>query len=161
MSSTAINHAGTYFDHLTLTKIRGIPCFIGLQCLKNQIKANLVSINTDLEGGNNGNLVLVLTTTGYISVVVVAYAAPVYPGPVTLVGAIHHEIIRLRNDYNRYIRFLLRSNWRQQGYDKVERSSHQRNLPKGIEPSVSQIKFMIQTNYPFIQYRFHMWFFFI
>ena len=58
MTSTSIDYTSTYFEHPTLTKIHSEPTFFSLQRLKNQIKANLASVNTDLGGGKNGHLEL-------------------------------------------------------------------------------------------------------
>ena len=62
-----------------LTKIHGEPIFINLQRLKNQIKANLVSVSTDLGGGSNGNLELGLAEAEYVSVSQTIYIQLVHP----------------------------------------------------------------------------------
>ena len=99
MTSTSIDYKSTYFEHLTLTKIHGESDFFSLKRLKNQIKANFASVNTDLGGGRNGHLGLGLTVAEYVSVSQTAYIQPVYPGPVATVGATPHEIFRLRDYY--------------------------------------------------------------
>ena len=68
MTSTSTDYTITYFEHPMLTKIHGKSIFFSLQRLKNQIKANLASVNTDLGGGRNGYLGLGLTAVKYISV---------------------------------------------------------------------------------------------
>ena len=68
MTSTSIDYTSTYFEHPILTKIHGEPIFFSLQRLKNQIRVNLSSVNTDLGGGRNGNLGPGLIAAEYISV---------------------------------------------------------------------------------------------
>ena len=106
MTLTYIDYASTYFEHQMLTKIHGEPCFIALQRLKNQIKANLNSINTELGRVNNGHLGLGLTTVEYVLVPAIACTRPVHLGAVGLVEATQHETVRLRDDYARAIRLF-------------------------------------------------------
>ena len=68
MTSTSIDYTSTYFGHPMLTNIHGKPIFFSLQRLKNQIKANLASVNTNLGEGRNDHLGLGLMAAGYNSV---------------------------------------------------------------------------------------------
>ena len=69
MTSTNIDYTSTYFEHPKLSKICGQPDYEGLKTLKNEIKANLASVTSDLGGGAHGHLGLGLTITKYARIV--------------------------------------------------------------------------------------------
>ena len=61
MTTTRIDYAATYFPYKTPTPINGEPTYKSLKRLKNELRANASSVDTDLGGGDHGYLVLVLT----------------------------------------------------------------------------------------------------
>ena len=56
-----INYKDTLFEQANLTPIRGEPTFKTLHKLWNKIKSNAKSVYSNIEGGANGHLGLVLT----------------------------------------------------------------------------------------------------
>ena len=101
MTLKSIDYTSTYFEHPTLAKIHGKSIFFSLQRLKNQIKANLASVNKDFGGGENGHLGLWMWVAEYVSVSQTAYIRSVYPRQAAPVGTTQHEMIKLRDDYKR------------------------------------------------------------
>ena len=61
MATTRIDYASTYFPYKTRTPIVGEPTYKALKRLKNELRANASSVDTDLGGGDHGYLGLVLT----------------------------------------------------------------------------------------------------
>ena len=61
MTSTNIDYVDTYFEFPTLTNIHGEPTYFQLKELKNELKSNATSVTSDLGGGGNGHLGLVLS----------------------------------------------------------------------------------------------------
>ena len=59
-TSTNIDYVKTNFEYPTLTKITGQPTFVALRIVKNKLKENAASVPSDLGGGANGHLGLVL-----------------------------------------------------------------------------------------------------
>ena len=107
MTSTNIDYVDTYFEIPTLTKIHGEPTYFQLKELKNELKANATSVTSDLGGGANGHLGLVLTPAEYTTVSATAYNRPVHPGPLVIApGTAQHEATRLRTDHKEAIRLF-------------------------------------------------------
>ena len=79
-SHTATDYRNTYFEIKNPTPICGEPTYESLKLLHNEIKINAQSIPTQLGGGNNGHLGLVLTVSDYQLVTPVMYFRPVNPG---------------------------------------------------------------------------------
>ena len=107
MTSTNIDYVDTYFEYPTLTKIHGEPTYETLKTIKNELKSNACSVTSDLGGGANGHLGLVLTPAEYTAVSPTAYAHPVHPGNLNIApGTAHHEATRLRAEHNKHIRLF-------------------------------------------------------
>ena len=82
-------------------ELYGEPDYDDLNRLRNQFKANLTSVTSDLGGGNHGHLVLGLTVVHYNSISNTAYIRMAHTGVVELVGATQYETVILRNDWKR------------------------------------------------------------
>ena len=80
MSTGAVNYAASYFKFKTPTPIIGAPTHKTLKRLKQELRANASSVESDLGGGDHGFLGLVLTDAEYATVSpTTAFAAPDYP----------------------------------------------------------------------------------
>ena len=107
MTSTNIDYVDTYFEVPTLTRIHGEPTYFKLKELKNELKSNATSVTTDLGGGANGHLGLVLTPAEYNVVSQDPYVRPVHPGALVIpAGTAQHEATRLRTDHKEAIRLF-------------------------------------------------------
>ena len=79
-----INYINTSFKKHILDKIHGQPTFLTLNRLKKQLKANAQSITSDLGGGADGHLGLVLFPAEYTMVSDTPYEMHTHPGPFAL-----------------------------------------------------------------------------
>ena len=95
----------TYFLHQTLTKINGKPMYKKLKIIYDQIKANARSVPSDLGGGAQGLLGLIMTAAQYILIPrTVAFIRPANPGPLVIAaGTTQHETARLRYEHGENI----------------------------------------------------------
>lgn len=84
MSSTSIDYINTYFQFKELTKIHGAPTYESLQEIKDQLKANAASVTSNLGGGVNGHLGLVLSPVEYTNVSSIEYQHPPHPGKLAI-----------------------------------------------------------------------------
>ena len=64
-SISSVNYKDSYFEHMVLTIIRREPTYDTLHHLKNELKANVISVPTTLGGGNHGYLGMFLTQAEY------------------------------------------------------------------------------------------------
>ena len=65
MLTSSVNYKDSYFEHLILTGIRGEPTYETLHHLKNELKANAISVPTTLGGHNHRYLSMILTPAEY------------------------------------------------------------------------------------------------
>ena len=65
MADPNIDYTSTNFEYPKLTKIQGIPTYEPLRRIKNELKANAVSVPSDLGRGAHGHLGLMLTVQEY------------------------------------------------------------------------------------------------
>ena len=84
MSGTNIAYKTTNFEYPNLTKISGQPNYELLKSIKDELKANAASVASNLGGGANGHLGLVLTDVEYLTVSPTAYIRPAHPGPLVI-----------------------------------------------------------------------------
>ena len=104
VNSSAVNYISTYFEHPTLTKIHGEPNYTMLRRMKNELMRNAASVQSDLGGGANGHLGLLLSPPDYIKVNATAYVRPVHPGILVIPsGSAKHESTRLRDEHKQEI----------------------------------------------------------
>ena len=80
LHTSAVDYVSTYFEHPTLSKIHGEPNYTMLRKLKNQLVRNAASVPSDLGGGANGYLGLLLSPPDYQAMNGIAYVRPVHPG---------------------------------------------------------------------------------
>ena len=74
-----IDYAQTYFKYPTPTPITGEPTNKALKRLKNKLRVNASSVESDLGGGDHGYLGLVLTDAEYQNVSATTFQAPNFP----------------------------------------------------------------------------------
>ena len=84
MSGTNIDYKTTNFEYPNLTKISGQPDYELLKLIKDELKANAGSVPSNLGGGTNGHLGLVLTDVEYSTVSPTPYIRPTHPGPLVI-----------------------------------------------------------------------------
>ena len=70
----------TYVQFKEFTKVHGTPTYETLQKIKDQLKANAASVTSNLGGGANGHLGLVLTPAEYKNISDIPYQQPKHPG---------------------------------------------------------------------------------
>ena len=80
MSIYSTNYRETHFAYPDLTRVIGCPTYDTLHNLKNEIKANALSVHSNLGGGQHGNLGLVISPAAYTRVSNVPYVVPIHPG---------------------------------------------------------------------------------
>ena len=94
-SKINIDYVNTTFEFPVLTKIQGQPDFPSLKTIKDELKANATTVPTELGGGENGHLGLVLTPEEYTNVSAIPYDRPVHPGALVIdPGTTQHEANR-------------------------------------------------------------------
>ena len=64
--SNSINYNYTLFEQAKLTPIRGKPTFETLHKLRNEIRANVKSAYSNLEGGSHDHLGIVLINAQFL-----------------------------------------------------------------------------------------------
>ena len=90
-----VDYKKLYFSHPTLLKIHREPTYSSLNILKQELKANVSRVTSDLGGGVHRHLGLILTPAEYQLVLVDVYARPLHPGVLNIVsGVTHHETNR-------------------------------------------------------------------
>ena len=81
MTTTRIDYASTYFPYPIPTPIQGEPTYKSIKRLKNELRANASSVDTDLGGGDHGYLGLILNEVEYTRVAPqTPFLAPDFPG---------------------------------------------------------------------------------
>ena len=76
MSIYSTNYRETHFAYPDLSRVIGCPTYDTLHNLKNEIKANALSVHSNLGGSQHGNLGLVISSAAYASVSNVQYVIP-------------------------------------------------------------------------------------
>ena len=79
MASGAVDYAASYFKYKSPTPIIGAPTNKTLKRLKQELRANASSVESDLGGGDHGYLGLVLDDVEYAAVSATAFVAPQFP----------------------------------------------------------------------------------
>ena len=79
------NYRETYFQHADLTPIRGKPKNDSLKILIHELSANAQTVHSNLGGGANGHLGLILMPAKYAPIAPgTPYNRPVYPGALVI-----------------------------------------------------------------------------
>ena len=100
LNSSTVNYISTSFEHPTLATIHGEPNYTMLRKLKNQLMQNAASVPSELGGGANGHLGLLLSPQEYQAVNRMAYVRPVHPGILVIPpGTTQHESTRIKDEH--------------------------------------------------------------
>ena len=83
-TTSSINYKDTLFNRDTLTPILVEPTFETLHKLCNEIKTNAKSVYSNLGGGSNSHIVLVLTDAQYAPISPTPFVYPTHPVPFTI-----------------------------------------------------------------------------
>ena len=84
MTLGTVDYAASYFKYKTPTPIQGTPTNKTLKRLKQELRANASSVESDLGGGDHGYLGLVLTDVEYATVSSTAFTAPAFPAALNI-----------------------------------------------------------------------------
>ena len=98
------NYAPNYFIYPKLTKIHGELTFDILNRIRNEIKANLTSISSDLGGRGHVHLGLGLLPMKYATISGTPYVHPMHPGATPLTRSTNNETMNLHDDWKRVLR---------------------------------------------------------
>ena len=82
--TTGINYCESYFEFPTLTKIHGEPTSEALFLLQNEMKANALSVYSNLSDGAHGHIALVLSTNQYALLTNQPFVTPTHPGVLSI-----------------------------------------------------------------------------
>ena len=100
MATGTVDYAASYFKYKTPTPIQGAPTNKTLKRLKQELRANASSVESDLGGGDHGYLGLVLTDAEYETISNTPFTAPNYPNALTIpTGTDQVEALNLREKY--------------------------------------------------------------
>ena len=102
--TTNIDYRNTNFEYSTLTKITGQPNYILLKKIKDELTANATSVSSNLGGGANGHLGLVLNDAEYATISGTPYVRPVHPGPLPALTGPQYARQEAREDHKEAIR---------------------------------------------------------
>ena len=84
MTLGAVNYAASYFKYKTPTPIQGALTNKTLKRLKQELRANASSVESDLGGGDHGYLGLVITNAEYTTVTATPFVPPTYHVTLTI-----------------------------------------------------------------------------
>ena len=103
MITPRVDYAATYFLYPKPTPIQGEPTYKALKRLKNELRANSSSVDSDLGGGDHGYLGLVLNEQEYSRVAPnTPFIAPMFPGPLNIPrGTDTIDAINIRKEHKR------------------------------------------------------------
>ena len=97
MTLGAVDYAASYFKYKTPTPIQGSPTNKTLKRLKQELRANTSSVESDLGGGDHGYLGLLLTDAEYATFTATPFVPPTYPATLTIpLGIDQVEALNLR-----------------------------------------------------------------
>ena len=68
MTTANVNLKDLYFEYKVLTKLIGEPNFENLHVLFRELKANTATVPCTLDGGSNGYLGMLVSTTQYATI---------------------------------------------------------------------------------------------
>ena len=83
-SYNGINYKDTSLTYKVLTRIHGEPTYETLQQLVKELKANAMSVYSNLSGGNFGHLGLVISPASYGLLSTTAFTRPTHPGALNI-----------------------------------------------------------------------------
>ena len=98
--ATAINYRELYFEYKDLTRIEGEPTAEHLIRLNKELKANALSVYSNLGGAQHGHLFLVMTPTQFDLISVTPFIQPAHPGTLVIQpGTTQHMTTTLREQH--------------------------------------------------------------
>ena len=94
ISSNITHYRDFYFEHKNLTRISGEPTFASLHKVLLEFKADVVSVPSQLGGGDHGFIVIILSNTTYTTLATISpFITPVQPGHLRVAkGATQYQI---------------------------------------------------------------------
>ena len=108
MTTGAVDYAASYFKFKTPTPIIGTPTHKTLKRLKQELRANASSVESDLGGGDHGYLGLVLDDPEYATISTTAFTATTYPTALDIpTSATQVEALNLREQHKEQKRAYL------------------------------------------------------
>ena len=84
MATGNVNYSALYFKYKNPMPIIGIPTNKSLKRIKQELQANLGSVESDLGGGDHGYLGLILHNKEYALSSNLSFKAPQYPQPLQI-----------------------------------------------------------------------------
>ena len=101
MSTSKADFKNTYFQHPSLTPVRGEPTYEALLKLHQELKANANAIPTTLGGGRHGHLGLVVKPTTYARIAPqTPFIRPQNPGVLNIEpNATQHQIAQQQDEH--------------------------------------------------------------
>ena len=104
-NSGAVNYRETNFETKELTPIRGEPSPDTILGLRNQLKSNARSVLSNLGGGTNGHLALVLSPAQYALLSNIPFEKPMHPGALVIPpGTTLHMTTTLKDLHQEHLR---------------------------------------------------------
>ena len=105
VANTNIDYITTSFEFPVLSKVSGRPTYESLKKIKDELKTNASTVSSDLGGGANGHLGLVLTDVEYTFVSAIPYVKPVHPGQLVIPPATTNYVATsMKEDHKEAIR---------------------------------------------------------
>ena len=107
VANTNIDYITTSFEFPVLSKVSGRPTYESLKKVKDELKTNASTVSSDLGGGANGHLGLVLTDVEYTFVSATPYVKPVHPGQLVIPpGTTNYVATSMKEDHKEEIRMF-------------------------------------------------------
>ena len=129
MTAGTVDYAASYFKYKSPTPIIGAPTNKTLKRLKQELRANASSVESNLGGGNNGYLGLVLDDTKYATLLQTAFAAPNYPDALTIPnGTSQIAALNLRERYKEDKRIYLECKNVEKAFAEARSRRHRRQV---------------------------------
>ena len=106
MSTSTIDYKNTYFQHPSLTPVRGEPTYEALSKLHQELKANANAVPTTLGGGRHGHLGLVVNQTTYDRIAPnTPFARPPNPGILNVEpNATQYQITQQKDEHTKALK---------------------------------------------------------
>ena len=102
MSISTVNYHEKFLLKPDLTRILGIQTYDSLHQMQLKLKSNALYFHSNLGGGTNGHLGLLITNTKYATLSPVPYVHPVHPGIILItnntIRVASYELKRVYND---------------------------------------------------------------
>ena len=104
MSFLVPNYWESYFKYPSLEKIHGEPTFESLTTIFSILKSNFKTVYSDIGGGANGHIGLVLSLDKYSVISLITFIRPLYPGfLVILTGTSQFIVTAMQEKHKEYM----------------------------------------------------------